>query len=82
MCRACGRRASAEVDHIVPLSEGGADVIANMQGLCRACHRAKTCRESATPKVVMPDGSPIVARIAARDAWYRRKAASRMVGRV
>ena len=35
--------AGAEVDHIVPLSKGGALMDrANLQHLCAACHKAKT----------------------------------------
>ena len=33
---------AVELDHIVALSKGGADVECNRQGLCRACHAAKT----------------------------------------
>lgn len=39
--------ASDEVDHIVPLSEGGTDVRANKQGLCTPCHKAKSAAERA-----------------------------------
>lgn len=35
-----------EVDHIVPLIEGGADDEANLQSLCVSCHKAKTAREA------------------------------------
>jgi len=31
-----------DVDHIRPLSQGGADDASNMQALCPACHRRKT----------------------------------------
>lgn len=48
-CRSCLERglevASDEVDHIVPLSEGGKDVRSNKQGLCVPCHRAKSLAE-------------------------------------
>lgn len=48
-CRLCLKRdlevASEEVDHIVPLSEGGKDVRSNKQGLCVPCHRAKSLAE-------------------------------------
>lgn len=33
---------AVDVDHIVPLSKGGADVAGNVQVLCKACHRVKT----------------------------------------
>jgi 5-methylcytosine-specific restriction endonuclease McrA len=45
-CRACGRRcrvAQLEVDHIVEIARGGAPLDpANLQTLCRGCHREKT----------------------------------------
>lgn len=51
LCRTCleaGKTvASEEVDHIVPLSQGGTDARDNKQGLCTPCHRAKTAGESA-----------------------------------
>lgn len=51
LCRLCleqGRtEASTRVDHIVPLSQGGSDDRGNKQGLCKACHDAKTAAESA-----------------------------------
>ncbi|MCY4508425.1 MAG: HNH endonuclease signature motif containing protein, partial [Acidobacteria bacterium] len=47
-CRACGRFGgrALEVDHITPISEGGAPFdLANLQSLCRDCHIDKTRRE-------------------------------------
>ena len=37
----CGARA-VELDHITPLSAGGTHDPANLQPLCRSCHRRKT----------------------------------------
>jgi 5-methylcytosine-specific restriction protein A len=34
-----------EIDHIVPLSEGGSDEDSNKQSLCITCHRAKSAVE-------------------------------------
>lgn len=48
--------AGYEVDHIVPLSEGGTNEASNLQALCLMCHRVKSNRASvgkpkkATPK--------------------------------
>jgi len=46
LCRQCrkeGRVTTAvEVDHIVPLFEGGADTVSNKQALCLRCHQAKS----------------------------------------
>jgi 5-methylcytosine-specific restriction endonuclease McrA len=42
----CGRLAE-EVDHITPLSQGGAEVAReNLRGLCRDCHAKKSGQES------------------------------------
>ena len=49
ICAACGSLQSPtpaqELDHIVPLSQGGTHDERNLQGLCRPCHQAKTRRE-------------------------------------
>jgi 5-methylcytosine-specific restriction endonuclease McrA len=48
VCRACGRVVSgheANVDHIVPLEDGGSDRDDNLQTLCRSCHGTKTHAE-------------------------------------
>ncbi len=37
-CAICGRGA-AEVDHIVPITEGGTDHPANLRSLCSTCHQ-------------------------------------------
>lgn len=40
MCRLCGA-AATEVDHIVALADGGAELdVLNVRPLCAACHRA------------------------------------------
>lgn len=43
-CVRCGDEAT-EVDHIVPLSAGGADDESNFQALCKTCHSVKTGRQ-------------------------------------
>lgn len=47
-CRACGRRArkrELEVDHVLEIARGGPPLdLANLQTLCRRCHREKTVR--------------------------------------
>lgn len=49
-CRICGRvadRGEGEVDHRIPLAQGGSDDASNLQWLCIDCHREKTERENA-----------------------------------
>lgn len=46
-CERSGRVTLAEeVDHIVPLIDGGADDDSNIQSLCSPCHKAKTASEA------------------------------------
>ena len=47
MCHAVGKvREAEEIDHIVPLCDGGRDVPDNCQPLCTRCHSLKTEREA------------------------------------
>lgn len=39
-CQMCGQPA-AEVDHIIPLADGGSDVEGNLRAICRRCHAAR-----------------------------------------
>lgn len=43
-CNSC-RGVATDVDHVVPLRDGGTSGPANLQSLCRGCHRRKTMRE-------------------------------------
>ncbi len=43
LCEVCGAPAK-DVDHIVPVQEGGPSVWSNLQSLCRSCHNRKTQR--------------------------------------
>lgn len=42
-CVDCGRLA-AEVDHIVPIDQGGSDDHTNLASRCKSCHSRKTAR--------------------------------------
>ena len=42
----CGRPAR-EVDHIVPLSQGGTNDLSNLEGRCKPCHSRKTAGDKA-----------------------------------
>ncbi len=39
------RRSLWELDHVVPLIDGGTHALSNLQTLCVPCHRAKSARE-------------------------------------
>jgi 5-methylcytosine-specific restriction protein A len=51
-CAQCGAEpmvghAGLELDHIVPVAEGGTDGLNNLQWLCASCHAEKSRRETA-----------------------------------
>ncbi len=43
-CRRCGSTEKLHFDHVIPVSRGGANSVANIQLLCGACNRAKGAR--------------------------------------
>lgn len=43
-CLHCGSTSALSLDHIHPYSRGGADVVANLQTLCRPCNSRKGAR--------------------------------------
>ena len=55
-CQTCGRAARLEIDHIVPLQQGGhATALHNLQALCRRCHITKTRRENHTDQKLLTE---------------------------
>ena len=40
-CRQCGSTDKLHFDHVIPLSRGGSNSVANIQLLCGVCNRAK-----------------------------------------
>lgn len=44
-CAKCGSIEDLQIDHKIPLSQGGADAFENMQDLCEDCHKQKTREE-------------------------------------
>lgn len=51
LCQPCMRQGRVtpfeEVDHIIPISQGGENSVENAECICRACHNRKTAREAA-----------------------------------
>lgn len=49
LCEECQRlgivKPGVEVDHKIPVSQGGTDELSNLQLLCVSCHRKKTANE-------------------------------------
>jgi len=43
-CTACGSKQQLEIDHIIPVSRGGATTTTNLQILCKGCNRTKAAR--------------------------------------
>lgn len=48
-CAECGRDSGGglQLDHIIPVAEGGLDELSNLQWLCWPCHREKSNQERA-----------------------------------
>ena len=52
-CNICGKEldASFDLDHILPLSQGGSNEQSNLQAICHSpCHIEKTAREASRPR--------------------------------
>jgi len=56
ICALCQRAAATEVDHRVPKAQEGPDDLANLQGVCSACHRAKSAAEGSAGVQGRPRG--------------------------
>lgn len=50
-CAVCGKLfdEAVEIDHRIPLMQGGPDKMHNLQVLCANCHAKKTMKESVEP---------------------------------
>ena len=48
-CRQCGSTQQLHFDHVIPISRGGANTVANIQLLCGTCNRAKGAKLKLTP---------------------------------
>lgn len=72
VCRVCNRAESVQVDHIVPLSHGGGDEYANLQGICIACHKDKTAREQMSPLPRIETASEVMSTVVRHRRWETR----------
>jgi 5-methylcytosine-specific restriction protein A len=56
LCVLCKKRgwiaAATQIDHVIPLWDGGLDDDSNRQGLCDDCHAKKTSDESARRSMI------------------------------
>lgn len=43
--------AATQVDHVIPVSQGGTDQLPNLQSVCPPCHKQKTAREANAGRV-------------------------------
>ena len=50
-CLLCGQGSVDHAHHIVPRSKGGSDTLANMAGLCEACHTAVHTSQNAAERL-------------------------------
>jgi hypothetical protein len=61
-CECCGaheHQRALEVDHIVPMNQGGSDDLSNLQALCFRCNAAKrdaVCLRKRAPRLPQPAG--------------------------
>jgi 5-methylcytosine-specific restriction endonuclease McrA len=64
ICVDCRDRLAEEVDHVIPLAQGGPEfALSNLQGLCAVCHSLKSAREAkgvggSPPGLYEVDGRP------------------------
>ena len=47
MCKVIHPAGELELDHVIPLGEGGPDLPSNLRPACRPCHHRKTAAEAA-----------------------------------
>lgn len=67
VCRMCQVAPSTDVDHIVPINQGGSFLSRdNLQGLCRRCHLSKTGSDGRAVQMQR-------ARDKASDRWHRNE---------
>lgn len=77
-CHVCGGFGGDEVDHVIPLAEGGADDVVNLRPIhSEPCHRQKTAAEAERGRRRRQGGTGV---LDPSSTGSRRKAASRWEG--
>lgn len=54
ICHVCRQPGANEVDHIIPVAEGGTDEATNLAAIHRVCHRKKTGAEATRARARKP----------------------------
>ena len=76
LCQTClklGRTVAAtDVDHILPIAQGGTNDLANLQCLCSDCHRTKSALEGQYGRWRRAQVVPGKVIYHQRPAWFRR----------
>ncbi|MGN7135815.1 HNH endonuclease [Streptomyces pseudogriseolus] len=49
-CTRCGARERLEVDHVLPIAQGGTWTLENAQTLCHDCHKGKSTDDRRHPR--------------------------------
>ena len=65
------RKSLWELDHVVPLIDGGGHELSNLQTLCTPCHKRKTAREAAARREVRIEGEQAALLARAEQALSR-----------
>jgi len=78
-CLNCGTDRAVCFDHVVPLSQGGENQLANGQPLCRACNSFKGALQDSS-KDYRPDRGAWIAELVRLNPCYRLQPAERQGG--
>lgn len=74
-CRYCGATESLEVDHVIPLSMGGANTLQNLVVACRSCNASKGNSRVDEfvnkPSPAAPPVRKVLSRRLQRLAWHK-----------
>jgi 5-methylcytosine-specific restriction endonuclease McrA len=69
----CFDEAGYDVDHVIPLVDGGSNESDNLQALCPCCHRVKTMRENKARSARLAEEDRKQQEYKRRFATFRKK---------